>query len=582
MAQNALNTDEQTLHSDIALALASAYDIIYLVDTESGQFTQFSTSERFEKLGLTEMKNGDFFDVVNQVAQRAIHNEDRQKLLRVTNKQTLMQELEKNGSVTLTYRQVINGREEYINLLALVPGNDLQHFVVAIRNVDAQVRREQEKEEKSAIYNRLALSLAGRYEIIYDIDIHTGEYIQYDSGSGYGELDINVRGEDFFTNAREDIKSLIHPDDLEKMLREIDRDSLLDSIDKNGSLSLTYRQLINGSYQYVTLLAVRSRSGDDHIIIGVINVDAQQRRVMSIQQKTMTLNRIIQALASHFEVIYCVNICTDEYEQYSASKGFSEFNIAQKGKDFFNESLNNIRIYIYEEDYPLLASAMQKENFLECLGSNGAFTLKYRLMLDGRPQFVTLFAVRAPEDPDHVIIAVVNVDTVTRKEIAIIEARDNAIDMMNHDPLTGLYSKHAYDDKAAELEKQIFNDAAEFSLIIIDVNDLKTVNDSQGHSEGDRQLRAVGRLLSEVFRNCPVYRLGGDEFAVILQGQDNEHGEELIAQLSEKNEHNKLKGKLTLAVGMASYDPLRDNDLGDVFERADRAMYRQKRKLKQQ
>ena len=237
MAQNALNTDEQTLHSDIALAFASAYDIIYLVDSESGQFTQFSTSERFEKLGLTEMKNGDFFDVVNQVAQRAIHNEDRQKLLRVTNKQTLMQELEKNGSVTLTYRQVINGREEYINLLALVPGNDLQHFVVAIRNVDAQVRREQEKEEKSAIYNRLALSLAGRYEIIYDIDIHTGEYIQYDSGSGYGELDINVRGEDFFTNAREDIKSLIHPDDLEKMLREIDRDSLLDSIDKNGSLS---------------------------------------------------------------------------------------------------------------------------------------------------------------------------------------------------------------------------------------------------------------------------------------------------------------------------------------------------------
>ena len=539
MAQNALNTDEQTLHSDIALAFASAYDIIYLVDSESGQFTQFSTSERFEKLGLTEMKNGDFFDVVNRVAQRAIHNEDRQKLLRVTNKQTLMQELEKNGSVTLTYRQVINGREEYINLLALVPGNDLQHFVVAIRNVDAQVRREQEKEQKSAIYNRLALSLAGRYEIIYDIDIHTGEYIQYDSGSGYGELDINVRGEDFFTNAREDIKSLIHPDDLEKMLREIDRDSLLDSIDKNGSLSLTYRQLINGSYQYVTLLAVRSRSGDDHIIIGVINVDAQQRRVMSIQQKTMTLNRII-------------------------------------------ESLNNIRIYIYEEDYPLLASAMQKENFLECLGSNGAFTLKYRLMLDGRPQFVTLFAVRAPEDPDHVIIAVVNVDTVTRKEIAIIEARDNAIDMMNHDPLTGLYSKHAYDDKAAELEKQIFNDAAEFSLIIIDVNDLKTVNDSQGHSEGDRQLRAVGMLLSEVFRNCPVYRLGGDEFAVILQGQDNEHGEELIAQLSEKNEHNKLKGKLTLAVGMASYDPLRDNDLGDVFERADRAMYKQKRRLKQQ
>ena len=575
-------TADQQVHSEVALALASAYDIIYLVDIKTGKFIKYSESKRFEKLGMTENSGDDFYEIASQIANKAIHREDRQKLLALTNKETMLSELEKNGSVSLTYRQVLDGKEAYLNMLALVPGNDPQHFVVAVRNVDAQVRREKEMQKATATYSRIAMSLASRYETIYDIDIETGEYIEYDSNKNYGELGINIRGEDFFSSAQQDIRASIHPDDLDKMLKELKRDLLLENLRNNGSLSLTFRQRIGDGYQFVSLLAVQPKNDDKHILIGVLNIDSQEKRVRKIQQESEKFSRVIRALASHFEVIYYVDIGTDAYEQYSASKSWDELNISKKGDNFFDDSLTNIRRDVYEEDYPVLAAAMQKENFLECLGTNGTFTLKYRLMLDGRPQFVSLFAVRTDDDPQHVIIAIVNIDTVTRKEIAITEARDSAIDMMNHDPLTGLLSKHAYDKKVSELEQQILDDEAEFSLVVADVNELKVVNDSQGHSAGDKQIMAAGRLISGVFRKCPVYRIGGDEFVLILQGQDHERREEFMAELEEKNRHNRQQGKVTVSAGIAVYDELRDTDYGEVFEKADRAMYREKRRSKKQ
>ena len=65
----------------------------------------------------------------------------------------------------------------------------------------------------------------------------------------------------------------------------------------------------------------------------------------------------------------------------------------------------NMQRDIYPDDLPMMLNAMDKDYLLKNLDDSGKLFLNYRLMIDGRPQYVTLFAVRPKEDSDHIIVA---------------------------------------------------------------------------------------------------------------------------------------------------------------------------------
>ena len=87
-----------------------------------------------------------------------------------------------------------------------------------------------------------------------------------------------------------------------------------------------------------------------------------------------------------------------------------------KGLDFFADTQRNIKHDIYFEDLSMISEFMEKEALLERLRQTKKTFLNYRLMLDGRPQYVTLFAVLPNKDSDRLIVAVENIDETIRKE----------------------------------------------------------------------------------------------------------------------------------------------------------------------
>ena len=90
---------------------------------------------------------------------------------------------------------------------------------------------------------------------------------------------------------------------------------------------------------------------------------------------------IARALADKYEVIYYVNMITNEYEEYSASMEYARLKISTIGKDFFKEAQENMKRDIYSEDYPMMAEAMKKEAVLKGVEETGKYFLNYRLML---------------------------------------------------------------------------------------------------------------------------------------------------------------------------------------------------------
>ena len=553
---------------EIASSLASLFEVIYHVDMETGHFFVYNSGKSCS--GFDFRKEGDnFFENTMADLQNVVHPDDRDYVMHEFKKEVLSQNISDSGSISITYRQICKDQIQYMNVLAFRQKKDSERVVIGVRNVTAQKKQE----IKNRVYAHIAGALASRYEVIYYIDIDTDEYTIYSASEKYSELGTTIKGDDFFRDCVSDVKKYIHPDDADIILNHLQKEKLIESLRQKDSMSLTYRQLLDGRQQYMNMTLVTPENDPHHIIMGVSNIDADVRHELSIKAESQTFKDISIALAKRYEVIYHVNIITDEFYEYSASEKYSKLEIGARGKDFFRLTQENMTRDIYPEDLPMMSISMQKNNLIESLTKFGKTLLNYRLMIDGRAQYVSLYAVRPDEDSEHIIIAVSNVDDAKRMEIAY----HNAVDMANKDALTGLKNKRAYVHAETELDELISNsENPAFAVVVCDLNGLKQINDTLGHKAGDEFIKKGCSIICNTFKHSPVFRIGGDEFAVILKGHDYENRYSLMGSLHDSLQTHRRNRMLILAAGISEFVPYKDMRVQDVFERADNLMYADK------
>ena len=158
---------------------------------------------------------------------------------------------------------------------------------------------------------------------------------------------------------------------------------------------------------------------------------------------------------------------------------------------------------------------------------------------------------------------------------------ENANQKAFRDGLTGIRNKLAYLDFLNHFE--IDSDKGhydQYAVIVFDINNLKTINDTQGHEAGDELIKNACTLICHQFAHSPVFRIGGDEFVVILKGSDYSNREDLINEFNNTIDENNINGGVVISGGMAVFDPKQDESYNDVFQRADQLMYERKKCLK--
>ncbi len=149
------------------------------------------------------------------------------------------------------------------------------------------------------------------------------------------------------------------------------------------------------------------------------------------------------------------------------------------------------------------------------------------------------------------------------------------------DPLTGVKNKHAYNEAEAEMNARIATgDVSEFGMVVLDLNGLKETNDTKGHEAGDIYICDACKLICTTFAHSPVFRVGGDEFVVILEGQDFENRESLLALFNQQVEQNLQNDGPVVSAGFSAYNPTQDSGCWTIFDRADVKMYMRKQELK--
>ena len=160
-------------------------------------------------------------------------------------------------------------------------------------------------------------------------------------------------------------------------------------------------------------------------------------------------------------------------------------------------------------------------------------------------------------------------------------------ELANKDALTGIRNKTAYDREIKKMEYDLdLGNLINFGIAMIDLNNLKVINDNYGHEEGNYAIKKLSELVCNTFVHSPVFRIGGDEFVVILKGSDFAIVYSLIANFKhelfmlEKDESLEPWQKVSAAIGFAEYDNKKDKCIVDVFKRADQLMYEDKKAMK--
>ena len=152
------------------------------------------------------------------------------------------------------------------------------------------------------------------------------------------------------------------------------------------------------------------------------------------------------------------------------------------------------------------------------------------------------------------------------------------------DSLTNVKNKLAYDDTVEYINEKIRNGTAEFAVIMCDLNYLKHINDNLGHIAGDEAIQKTASILCKAFPLSTVFRIGGDEFAVIPTGLDYSRIDEKLDALktmleSQRNISDNYLERISLAFGCAVFERGKDTTYQEVFERADKIMYEEKKKI---
>ncbi len=150
-----------------------------------------------------------------------------------------------------------------------------------------------------------------------------------------------------------------------------------------------------------------------------------------------------------------------------------------------------------------------------------------------------------------------------------------------YDALTNLKNRMSYMEYINHLERTVSTDLP-VHMIVIDLDDFKTINDTLGHHVGDQRLQQAAAFLAQFFAGeCyELFRIGGDEFAVVSVGVEGDTVLEKIHTLNRWS--NIAESGASFSAGCALVDHAQNNCMENAYIVADRAMYRHKQKKKEQ
>jgi diguanylate cyclase (GGDEF)-like protein len=166
-------------------------------------------------------------------------------------------------------------------------------------------------------------------------------------------------------------------------------------------------------------------------------------------------------------------------------------------------------------------------------------------------------------------------------QASLSASREQLKHQADHDPLTGLYNRRRFAEELDLILRNATRDKRYGALLMLDLDDFKTINDTRGHAAGDEALKTLSQAILERVRASDVVaRLGGDEFAIVLSEADEQHALIVAEDIRAGIAARALDPEIHITCGVVPFDEHRDLAAADAMVAADIALYQAKDKGK--
>lgn len=201
---------------------------------------------------------------------------------------------------------------------------------------------------------------------------------------------------------------------------------------------------------------------------------------------------------------------------------------------------------------------------------------EYKSLRDGK-YFLQTFSPVKKADGKIVAVTVISKDIT---EYKILEEKLHVLSLT--DELTGIYNRRGFFTLAEQVLKLCKRQKKGVYLLYADIDNLKKINDTFGHKEGDLALIEIADILKKSYRDSDIAaRIGGDEFVVIPIGTTGDNIELITSRLQKAIEIHNSKGNrkynLSVSIGVTYYDPEHPCSIDELLLKVDKLMYEQKR-----
>lgn len=219
-----------------------------------------------------------------------------------------------------------------------------------------------------------------------------------------------------------------------------------------------------------------------------------------------------------------------------------------------------------------------KTRFNELLAGNLQIAQQDAELIDknGFIKQISWLHSRLENNNNQAVILSVGLDITEKKE-----AEKRIVWMAEHDPLTDLYNRRRFTEEFEKSLRSAIRYHHNNTLLYLDLDQFKDINDTSGHRAGDELLVLVAKTLKKVTRFTDlVARLGGDEFAILMPESDDAGArilaEKILHELATiQLEYGTVRHKITASIGIVHY-PLHDASIHELLTFADLAMYKTK------
>ena len=364
----------------------------------------------YRKKGL-EKKYGNGENAIKAIQKfisEDVHPDDREKLKYVSDPNYIRERIKRESSFSFVVREVVTGKERYCKI-QVTRGRDENHIAFCFLNVDDEIRKRMRVEEG----NRVIQALASEYKALYRINLDTEKFFSYVKLEEKNGFKKRFRDDALYSQALEKyVNDFVNEKDRELVLIGGSVKNIREKLSKLSHFEIEYK---NKEGRYFEMKFVRISDEDSSVVVlGIADRDEEMRANVMNRE----FSEIANALSVEYEIIYYVNLKDESYDVFNQEDSYIKLKLLLSGQNFFDECARDIKKIIYPQDVERLTSVMNKDFLLSQLEGDKTFSIEYRLMVNGEPQYYRLKALWSKAADDHIIIAVANIhkEVLARKE----------------------------------------------------------------------------------------------------------------------------------------------------------------------